>query len=92
MWIRFWCGHTNHPLINVHDDEFVWYDRDLSDDALKEEARERVHQWVWDCDAMTYYGFDKLTNLSDEVKVFLIRKYSNQIRHAQSMIDLLKDS
>lgn len=91
MWIRFWSGHKDNPPIDKDFDEFVWFDKEQSDEVLKDEARELMPQWVWDTDRNSYYGFERLEKLPDDVRMMLIKAYEGNVRHAQSMLDLLRD-
>lgn len=92
MWIRFWSGHSNNPLIS-NDDDFFWVGaREDSDETLYEEARERVPQWVWDVDARSYFGFERLEKLPDDIRMNLVKKYENMRDHAIATLEILSGS
>lgn len=92
MWVRFWSGHTRNPVISKEDDFFWLGNRDLSDETLQSEARERVPQWIWDCDAMVYFGFDRLTKLPDDIKEHLVKNYEAERDHSIAILEILRSS
>lgn len=89
MWIRFWSGHTKNPAISK-EDQFIWYRQDVSDEMLQDEARERMPQWVWDVDGPSYFGFDRLETLPDDIKQHLIDGFEAEVKYAQAMLDILR--
>lgn len=94
MWVRFWCGEQKNPGIDLDYDQFEWMRETLSDEWLLESAREHRPDWAkdWDSHNTIYYGFERLAELPEAVRLKLVKHHKGQIAHSNAMLKILGDS
>lgn len=87
MWVRFWTGTSSDP---ERETSYEWLSDRNTDEALKEYAEEYMESIAWLRGAERIkYGFDRLTELPENIRLAKIKSYEDQIRSAQAMLDFL---
>jgi len=89
LWIRFW--HQSRCASGHNDEEssYEWFDEDSPDDHLKEEADERVPHWRKMAERGYGYGFERVTELPEDVRKKLIKSFERRKAYADKMLDIL---
>jgi len=88
-WIRFWHEGNCPSGFKDQESSYEWLEAEEDDEALKEEADERVPDWRKQAERGYKYGFERVEELPEKVRQNLIKRFERQKVHADRMLGIL---
>jgi hypothetical protein len=88
MWVRFWykirCSTSSSTK---PESQYRWVSERETDESLEEWARELIPSWL--AHSIVDYGFERVTELPEDVRQKLLNEHQAQIKYHQEMVDIL---